>query len=46
MRLVWLACSTVLSAHAPAQFELEQLPDFPGTARDDAASFTLDQGIT
>lgn len=40
-----LACVAALSVHASAQFEWEQLPDFPGTARDDAAAFTIGSRI-
>jgi len=37
---------SLTAALSVGQWNWEQLPDFPGTARDDAASFTLNQGIT
>ncbi|MBK9149271.1 MAG: hypothetical protein IPM12_15805 [Flavobacteriales bacterium] len=42
MRTSALAFASALSGLAAAQFQWEQLPDFPGTARDDAAAFTID----
>lgn len=42
MRMSALAFASALSCLAAAQFQWEQLPDFPGTARDDAAAFSID----
>jgi len=44
MRTCALAFASALSCLATAQFQWTQLPDFPGTARDDAASFTIGAG--
>lgn len=42
MRTFMLALALALARPAGAQFQWEQLPDFPGTARDDAAAFSID----
>ena len=42
MRTSALAFASALSCLAAAQFQWEQLPDFLGTARDDAAAFSID----
>lgn len=42
MRTFMLVLALALTRLAGAQFQWEQLPDFPGTARDDAAAFSID----